>query len=111
MVFLGFSLQHFGRFSIMMFAMEPVGVRKCFLTKVKIMFSRVITNNPIPQTVIKTLYRYYEQPQNPMTIGEMYLLLKLVLSKMEDEFEKMGIDIEKELAGTVDSFPQNDTEH
>ena len=75
------------------------------------MFSRVITDNPIPQTVIKTLYRYYEQPKNPMTIGEMYLLLKLVLSKMEDEFEKMGIDIESELAGTVDTFPQNDTEH
>ena len=65
------------------------------------MFSRVITNNPIPQAVIKTLYRYYEQPQNPMTIGEMYLLLKLVLSKMEDEFEKMGFDIEKELSETV----------
>ena len=75
------------------------------------MFSRVITNNPIPQTVIKTLYRYYEQPQDPMTVGEMYLLLKLILSKMEDELEKMGIDIERELMGTVDTFPQSDTEH
>ena len=75
------------------------------------MFETVITDSPIPQTVIKALYRYYEQPQNSMTVGEMYLLLKLVLSKMEDEFEKMGIDIEKELAGTVDTFPQSDTEH
>lgn len=61
------------------------------------MFGTVITDNPLPQTVIKALYRYYEQPQNSMTVGEMYLLLKLVLSKMEDEFEKMGFDIEKEL--------------
>ncbi len=65
------------------------------------MFETVITDSPIPQTVIKALYRYYEQPQNSMTVGEMYLLLKLVLSKMEDEFEKMGFDIEKELSETV----------
>ena len=65
------------------------------------MFETVITDNPLPQTVIKALYRYYEQPQNSMTVGEMYLLLKLVLSKMEDEFEKMGFDIEKELSETV----------
>jgi len=65
------------------------------------MFETVITDNPLPQTVIKALYRYYEQPQNSMTVGEMYLLLKLILSKMEDEFEKMGFDIEKELSETV----------
>ncbi len=65
------------------------------------MFETIITDSPIPQTVIKALYRYYEQPQNSMTVGEMYLLLKLVLSKMEDEFEKMGFDIEKELSATV----------
>jgi len=65
------------------------------------MFETIITDSPIPQTVIKALYRYYEQPQNSMTVGEMYLLLKLVLSKMEDEFEKMGFDIEKELSETV----------
>jgi len=65
------------------------------------MFETVITDNPLPQTVIKALYRYYEQPQNSMTVGEMYLLLKLILSKMEDEFEKMGLDIEKELAETI----------
>jgi hypothetical protein len=65
------------------------------------MFETVITDSPIPQTVIKALYRYYEQPQNSMTVGEMYLLLKLVLSKMEDEFEKMGFDIEKELSETI----------
>ena len=65
------------------------------------MFETIITDSPIPQTVIKALYRYYEQPQNSMTVGEMYLLLKLILSKMEDEFEKMGFDIEKELSETV----------
>ena len=65
------------------------------------MFETVITDSPIPQTVIKALYRYYEQPQNSMTVGEMYLLLKLVLSKMKDEFEKMGYDNEKELSETV----------
>ena len=65
------------------------------------MFETIITDSPIPQTVIKALYRYYEQPQNSMTVGEMYLLLKLILSKMEDEFEKMGLDIEKELSETV----------
>ena len=65
------------------------------------MFETVITDSPIPQSVIKALYRYYEQPQNSMTVGEMYLLLKLILSKMEDELEKMGFDIEKELSETV----------
>jgi hypothetical protein len=65
------------------------------------MFGTVITDNPLPQTVIKALYQYYEQPQNSMTVGEMYLLLKLILSKMEDELEKMGFDIEHELAETL----------
>ena len=65
------------------------------------MFGTVITDNPLPQTVIKALYQYYEQPQNSMTVGEMYLLLKLILSKMEDELEKMGFDIEQELAETI----------
>ena len=67
------------------------------------MFETVITDNSLPQTVIKALYRYYEQPQNSMTVGEMYLLLKLILSKMEDELEKMGFDIEKELCETMTS--------
>ena len=62
------------------------------------MFGKVLSDNPLPQTVIKALYQYYEQPQNSMTIGEMYLLLKLLVSKMEDELEKMGFDIEKELS-------------
>ncbi len=65
------------------------------------MFGTIITDNPLPQTVIKALYQYYQQPQNSMTIGETYLLLKLVISKMEDELEKMGFDIEKELAETI----------
>ncbi len=73
------------------------------------MFETVITDNPLPQTVIKALYRYYERPQNSMTVGEMYLLLKLVLSKMEDEFEKMGFDIEKELADI--QIPTTPTNH
>ena len=75
------------------------------------MFGTMITDNPIPQTVIKTLYRYYEQPQNSMTVGEMYLLLKLILSKMEDEFEKMGFDIEKELADIQISTTSTNTSH
>ena len=75
------------------------------------MFETVITDNPLPQTVIKALYRYYEQPQNSMTVGEMYLLLKLVLSKMEDEFEKMGFDIEKELAETIAPTMPTNTNH
>ncbi len=65
------------------------------------MFGTIITDTPLPQTVIKALYQYYQQPQNSMTIGETYLLLKLVISKMEDELEKMGFDIEKELAETI----------
>ena len=75
------------------------------------MFETVITDNPLPQTVIKALYRYYEQPQNSMTVGEMYLLLKLILSKMEDEFEKMGFDIEKELSETVAPTMPTNTNH
>ena len=75
------------------------------------MFETIITDSPIPQTVIKALYRYYEQPQNSMTVGEMYLLLKLVLSKMEDEFEKMGFDIEKELAETIAPTMPTNTNH
>ncbi len=75
------------------------------------MFETVITDSPIPQTVIKALYRYYEQPQNSMTVGEMYLLLKLILSKMEDEFEKMGFDIEKELSETVAPTAPTNTNH
>ena len=75
------------------------------------MFGTVITDNPLPQTVIKALYRYYEQPQNSMTVGEMYLLLKLVLSKMEDEFEKMGFDIEKELVETIAPTMPTNTNH
>ena len=75
------------------------------------MFGAMITDSPIPQTVIKALYQYYEQPQNSMTVGEMYLLLKLILSKMEDEFEKMGFDIEKELADIQISAPPTNTKH
>lgn len=75
------------------------------------MFGTMITDNPIPQTVIKTLYHYYEQPQNSMTVGEMYLLLKLILSKMEDEFEKMGFDIEKELTDIQISTAPTNTNH
>ena len=75
------------------------------------MFGAMITDSPIPQTVIKALYQYYEQPQNSMTVGEMYLLLKLILSKMEDEFEKMGFDIEKELADIQISPTPPNTKH
>ncbi|MBO7559710.1 MAG: hypothetical protein J6T27_00965 [Alphaproteobacteria bacterium] len=69
------------------------------------MFGTMITNNSIPQTAIKVLYQYYEQSEEPMSVGEIYLLLRLVLSKMSDQLEKMGFDIEKELAETLTPVP------
>ena len=62
------------------------------------MFETVITENSMPQTVIKALYRYYERPENQMTVVEMYLMLRLIVSKIEDELEKMGFDIESKLS-------------
>ena len=42
--------------------------------------------------LINAMYRYYEKPQNNMTIGELYLLLKMIITKLEDEFENMDIN-------------------
>lgn len=39
--------------------------------------------------LINAMYRYYEKPQNHMTIGELYLLLKMLVTKLEDEIENM----------------------
>ncbi|MBQ6736154.1 MAG: hypothetical protein IJQ90_01555 [Alphaproteobacteria bacterium] len=41
--------------------------------------------------LINAMYRYYEKPQNNMTVGELYLLLKMIITKLEDEFENMDI--------------------
>lgn len=54
------------------------------------MFETILTDKPLPQTLINALYRYYEQQNNQMTVGELYLLLKLIISKLEDELEKIG---------------------
>ncbi len=51
----------------------------------------ILTQNSMPQTLINAMYRYYENPKNDMTIGELYLLLKMIVSKLEDELEKMGM--------------------
>jgi hypothetical protein len=55
------------------------------------MFEMVLSDKPLPQVIINTLYNYYEQPNNKMTVGELYLLLKLIVSKLEDELEQMGM--------------------
>ena len=49
----------------------------------------ILTNNPMPQTLINAMYNYYEK--NDMTIGELYLLLKMIVSNLEDELEKIGM--------------------
>lgn len=55
------------------------------------MFSNgnIITENPIPQTLISAMYNYYSK--NQMTIGELYMLLKMIVSNLEDELETMGM--------------------
>ena len=53
----------------------------------------VVLSDNVPKSLIGALYNYYEQPENSMTIGELYLLMKLVVSKLEDEIEKMEKDI------------------
>ncbi len=55
------------------------------------MFSNgnIITENPIPQTLITAMYNYYAK--NQMTIGELYMLLKMIVSNLEDELETMGM--------------------
>ena len=55
------------------------------------MFSTILTQNPLPHTLISAMYKYYQDPKNEMSIGELYLLLKMVVSKLEDELEKMGM--------------------
>lgn len=41
--------------------------------------------------LINAMYRYYEKPQNTMTVGELYLLLKMIITKLEDEFENLPL--------------------
>lgn len=55
------------------------------------MFSdkNILTKNPMPQTLITAMYHYYQK--NDMTVGELYLLLKMIVSNLEDELEKMGM--------------------
>ena len=53
------------------------------------MMDTVVLSNNVAKSLITALYHYYEQPNNSMTVGEMYLLLKLVVSKLEDEIEKI----------------------
>ena len=55
------------------------------------MFSNgnIITENPIPHTLITAMYNYYAK--NQMTIGELYMLLKMIVSNLEDELETMGM--------------------
>ncbi len=51
----------------------------------------VVMSEAVAQSLISALYRYYETPNHKMTIGELYLLLKLVLSKLEDEMDEKGL--------------------
>ena len=46
-----------------------------------------------PLMLIDAMYRYYEKSKQPMTIGELYLILKLLISKIEDDMENKGINI------------------
>ena len=55
------------------------------------MFDAVLTDKPIPQILINALYRYYEQPQNEMKVGELYLLLKMIFTKLEDDLANKGM--------------------
>lgn len=51
----------------------------------------VVMSEAVAQSLISALYRYYETPNHKMTIGELYLLMKLVLLKLEDEMDNMGL--------------------
>jgi len=53
----------------------------------------VVFSDNIPNAMIRALYGYYENAKHSMTIGELYLLLKLLVSCLEEEIEKMGMDI------------------
>ena len=53
----------------------------------------VVLSDSTPLKMIDALYRYYEKTGVSMTVGELYLILKLLVSKLEDEMEKMGINI------------------
>lgn len=59
----------------------------------------VVLADSIPLAMINALYRYYEDPKHKMTIGEMYLLLKLLISNIENEMESMGLlnDIQSQI--------------
>ena len=53
----------------------------------------VFLNNS-PLKMLEALYRYYEKPGNSMTIGEFYLILRLLVSRLEMEIEKTGVKID-----------------
>ena len=53
----------------------------------------VFLNNS-PLKMLDALYRYYEKPENSMTIGEFYLILRLLVSRLEMEIEKTGVKID-----------------
>lgn len=57
------------------------------------MFStnQIILSDSVTLHLINALYRYYEKPESKMTIGELYLLLKMIVSKLEDELESKGL--------------------
>ena len=52
----------------------------------------VVMSNSVIQSLISALYRYYEMPNHKMTIGELYLLLKLIGSNLENIMDEMGLD-------------------
>lgn len=51
----------------------------------------IFSDHPLPQTMISAMYQYYQDPKNSLTIGELYLLLKMIVSALEDELEKTGM--------------------
>lgn len=55
------------------------------------MFEKILTDKPLPQTMIKAMYTYYEQSDNKISVGELYLMLKPIVSKLEEELEEMGM--------------------
>ena len=51
----------------------------------------MVMSDAVAQSLISALYQYYETPNHKMKIGELYLLMKLVLLKLEDEMDNMGL--------------------
>ena len=57
------------------------------------MFStnQIIESDSVTLHLINALYRYYEKPAAKITIGKLYLLLKMIVSKLEEELESKGL--------------------